>query len=1392
MKNTLFRNILIHYLCLAVAVSPLLGYSHKVHARTDGMTFRAAVRAVYKDMFDTSKGKYKFSLLDVFGGKGLRGGELYLEGKTASGEKIRHHNRYATATGIRINPVGKDLPTLDVFKRAVNSMPMMFEAGYTNSPEYKQMLDTPEGRQDLKRQFNQTVSATSVSQGTNHLETRSFDFDKAADQARAELRKDPKFQKLPLGSEERAQRIAIRQMEIFTKPLVENFGEDAKRIIREDQAFLKDTKKRALFNVQFGLSTFSKGSAMNPRVWISAARNRVLVKADDVFQGGKKVTVDMTPDKEVMKNMDIPKLMESIKNGTWEGGKTALKYHLPLLMILWGYQAAMLKIDFASNPNRVSELLHMYTRPAFHLSMMSFFVGANATGYAAATIQNQGWMALYNLAENSKLYVNKPVMKRHKIAMELHKMSYAGMLGGILISQFVMQWGEKLHSCTKLLLDDGSNETVTAARADGDRPLGEARIPTWKKAELEAQCQKGWLDFASAIVTNPKTWIQILSFFNAKFWMMNATNVRSLMKNGQFPVQQMQKLPKGTAAANANKAKWIIRARGFAAPMVAASGPVIVNVAIFLGIVVVTEFLLTKGYEYMTVDFPLHRYKDNFPILMEEWKNNNVWDPKGLCKGQRFFFGDIVGTFSYLWNFITFDWSANQECDDKMIKAFMNLHNEAEKTKRDGVLSPVTTTIQAWVKHTSQALNLYSASKAFYRDIFTQIKLKRQREASLKFPRVQSEDPKTLPVGDVIQSATRYNETLPLFRSHPFYGLNYKLSDDENAIERPLSYHTDIDWEKRVNESHGKELLEKRMASFQTTVFPKIIEDLEKMAGVEQIRSVLLGYKQNQGELLDQFIAYAKSAGTDVEKMAMALERMRQYQQVEAQKFMCRISPEDLESPDAHCPFTYVQAKYLDPEVWHFIPDYGVFRFRGKSSNHFMGALRDKKDKPFGVMPLTMGQEYLIGYDVRFQILGVDPYFYNPKGHGQGAATMTDYLLKSMICGPEADRMNRGLLHNQTSYDWGLAMPEFAAPKLPLKVKDIEFCQWSRHRDRNNGDWNNAGWKDMAGFYHYIEDQKGPEKGHYAGIVDLLYRELDIDAIGDFDSWWEENVRGQFEDILNSQYEIYLDKVVNGKMAKALYKDMESYNDETVKDGYFASMRDQMHMYFENILDPMVADGRMDLDMRFVNENMDLAAGRLQLQEEYKKLKGEYLELFDYMIGEKRDLKTESLIEELNEISENIYAENADNFEAMEFYEGQETEVRVKAIRILMMYKLTDIRRITKTDGRESVIQFFSLLKDMVKEDKTIDDGERAEREAQVIEQQREVLSAWEDGLDRQGHVLLNHPTVVDEQGEETRPRMEVLYDAISYVELMTEEFTQIIGIRDQFKSMYHVDQQDL
>lgn len=1393
MKNSLLRNILVHYLCVAVGVAPLLGYSHKVNARVNGMTFNAAVREVYKDMFDTSKGKYRFSMLDLFGGKGLRGGELYLDGKTATGEKIRSHNRYATGTGIRVNPVGRDLPTLDSFKQAVNSLPMMFESGYTSTPEYKQLLNSPQGRQEIKRQFNQTVSATSVTQGVNHLETRSFEFDKAGAQARTELRKDPTFRNLPMGSSERAQRIAIRQMEIFTKPLVDSFGDDAKRLIREDQKFLKDPKKRAKFNLQFGLSTFSKGSALNPRVMMAAARSRVLVTADDVFRGGKRVKIDMTPSKAEMAKVNVPKLMSSIKKGTWEGGKTSMKYHLPLLAILWGYQAAMLKADFASNPNRVVDLLHMYTRPAFHLSMVSFFMGANATGYAAATMKNQSWMALYGLAENSKLYVNKPILKRHKIAMELQKMSYSGLLGGIVISKFVQQWGEKLHSCTKLLLNDGSNETVTAARRDADRPLNEARIPTWKKSELEVQCQKNWLDFAGAIVTDHQTWVQVLSFFNAKFWMMQGTNIKALMKNGQFPVQQMQPLTKSTAAKTSPKARWIIRARGFAAPVVAAAGPVVVNLVVFLGIVLVTEFLLTKSWEYITVDLPAHRYKRNFATLMQDWKNNNTWDPVGLCKGPGFFFGSLRGGLNYLWNIMSFNWDANKECDDTLLKTFMSLHHQAEKTKRDGILSPVTSTIQAWVKHTSQALNMYTASKAFYKDIYTQIKLKRQQDAALSFPTLSSEDPKVLREGDPIKSSHRYDETLPLFRSHPFYGLNYHLMDSGVPMEKPLSYHTDIDWKKRVSESHGKELLQKRMQSFQSNVFPKIVETLEQLAGREDLRKVLITQTQNQGQLLDQFIAFAKSSGDDLERMTLVLERIRQYQAIEGKKYLCRVTPESMKQPDPRCPFTYTLANFIDPEVWHFIPEQGVFRFRGKSSNHYMGAKKNEDDSPFGVMPLAMGQEYLIGYETRFQILGVDPYFFNSKGHGQGSLTMTDYLLKSMICGPEVDRMNRGLLHNKTSYDWGMAIPEFSAPKLPLKIKGVEFCRYSKFRNRDNGEWSNAGWKDTAGFYHYIEGQKGPEQGRYAGIVDLLYREMDIDSMGDFDTWWEDNVLGQFEDILNSQYEIYLNKVVNGKMAKVLFKDMESFNNETVKDGYFANMKDQIYMYFEHILDPMVNDPRIELDMRFVENSKNLAAGHLQLQQEYTHLKNEFLELFDYMIGERRDLQSESLIEELNEIYENIYAENADNFEGIDFHEGKDSELRVKSIQILMMYKLSDIRRITKTDGQASVTQFFTLLRDMVREDQTIDDEERARREEAVLEEQRQVLSAWSQGLDRNGHVLMDHPKVMDsETGEEVRPRLEVLYDSISFLEVMTEEFASIVAIRDQFKSMHHVNQQDL
>jgi len=72
------------------------------------------------------------------------------------------------------------------------------------------------------------------------------------------------------------------------------------------------------------------------------------------------------------------------------------------------------------------------------------------------------------------------------------------------------------------------------------------------------------------------------------------------------------------------------------------------------------------------------------------------------------------------------------------------------------------------------------------------------------------------------------------------------------------------------------------------------------------------------------------------------------------------------------CALTFIQAKYMDPLIWRFDNTQERFMFLGQQHSLFLGYQREVGYRPFGVQPLSRGQEFLIHYEERFQNMGVD------------------------------------------------------------------------------------------------------------------------------------------------------------------------------------------------------------------------------------------------------------------------------------------------------------------------------------------------------------------------------------------------------------------------------------
>ena len=104
--------------------------------------------------------------------------------------------------------------------------------------------------------------------------------------------------------------------------------------------------------------------------------------------------------------------------------------------------------------------------------------------------------------------------------------------------------------------------------------------------------------------------------------------------------------------------------------------------------------------------------------------------------------------------------------------------------------------------------------------------------------------------------------------------------------------------------------------------------------------------------------------------------------------------------------------------------------------------------------------------------------------------SIVHYMLNSMICGRDVNHKNENPILNDGK--WGFNT-EFIPPRLPLK-QGSDFC-----KDLMNSNT-------VGAVYHNIPTFKGT----YAGIVDLLWNELDESIYEDeksFEKWWNSKIQ---------------------------------------------------------------------------------------------------------------------------------------------------------------------------------------------------------------------------------------------------------------------------------------------
>lgn len=1083
-----------------------------------------------------------------------------------------------------------------------------------------------------------------------------------------------------------------------------------------------------------------------------------------------------------MTNVNARDFIEEIKQGR------VTMTRMTALMLGFMFISSVYKMVWAyeGNPNAGEEAVRMFLRPAVYLMGVTYFMGANAAHYGSLETMRQAVMGLDKLfkMKNSIRYETF----RAQFKVQMAAISYVGMAGGLIAAQVGFKFIERLTSCNRLL---------------DDRPIEERRISEMREQELQVLCQKSLYDFSKETVSDPKVQNLVLGMWTAKTLLALSEPGKLLAALSPAKRAALSGLSRGGTTAThlilRRAAKPVLRLGAFLGGS---------YTAIFLTI----GMLATMGigfirYEH-SVKSPIRRYKKNLIELAEEWRSKN-WDATGICRKNWFFDGLVSGTGSQLTAGFRSDLDLSY-CDEHLMEEFLNSHYGVLDAWRKSLLKPSHDAVRAWIKNTSQTLNTYHATKMFFRDIVTQVQLQRQGTWSQDFqiPRKHVPGKPGFVQDDSLASFDLMTQHLPLFRSSPFYGWHMNIEFERKPRKGHEFGGSEFSQEKIVNGVYETELVDPhshkimkwdewmqsasvirplgdRWLKFQEDHLPAIkliVADLEEIAKREEHRAALVQVNE------------ALEAG-GYESIVYGLQLISYHSELERTTRYCQksLDPEKISKKRRMkwCPMSYLQTVFLDKSLYNWDEELERYRFRGLESNRAMGFNSNMGVDPFGMKPLSAGQQYLIEYEARFERAEVDPDFYEIYDDGMSAETMTEYLLKQMICGVKPDVTKRNLQRKKGMTRARLTSPQFTPPSLPLK-KDLQLCagfgsqvltnigpQWTRGLGKSLG---SRGWDSDSDFYHSITDKRGPEHGAYAGIVDLLYNELDLEAMGDFDQWWNTNVKPQFEIVMDEKVKEFQDSVIGKKLKTALERTVPT--GRTIKKGVIESLSDHLNTYFELFLDPM--SNELDLDKRFVPDGTTNSEARQIFLAQYQKKKDQFYEVFNMIKGEKSKFDDEELQEKfqkrLNEIMESEVE--------IKFSEGMHHQ---PVIQVLVAYELAmeiiyDFKVLFKANDSESYAGVVAIMRDNLNTNVDLSEEAKGVIEMELLDLELEIMDDFETDAYRMGKVILTHDNISDVEGVYIYPRADVLKVVFTGMELIFIEVFDVLKLRDDFRTLKDVD----
>ena len=939
------------------------------------------------------------------------------------------------------------------------------------------------------------------------------------------------------------------------------------------------------------------------------------------------------------------------------------------------------KTDFENKPLAFEQNLDLLTSAALPASVMSFFIGGALSQKIGGDLDvyRKSLSNVQNLIAQNKLGNVSPLMKeqvltayqksiRPKSFIE-KAMSNRGIVGGSIIAGLVFSSVDKIQSCLRLSQYNGLTSKVN--------------YTTNELVQLENKCRAEWTSVWAQVMSSPQLYIQIVALLSTKTLISLGMNASQALSYGVFKSKVDRAKVKSSSLKSSSNPKFnkiSFKARGLLRPAVRVVG----GFAGFMIVFHVVLWGLESIYERMMVNLPSVIARDKLILYLKDLKKSG-WDLESMCKS----FDHNQNILKRAWNTF-FNNDVDDSCGAVLAESIISNTTVKADEWTSHVVKPLEDAQTQWSTYLHKYLTTYNATYLFYKDIADQVKVKRATSKQFDF--------NLSPQNQWVY----YDQSLPLFRSDPYYGLNYKTSGNQIAFPLWTSSGSQVDWEYRERDSVEKQKLKDRLSSFLKEVLPALSKNM---------RASWVNVSSSKREKAIEIVEDLESS--DPSRIISGLNKIAV--ETNSEPKSCSYVPNKMNCDATHCKvntamsydsclFHIVQKDVLDPDIWSVSDDEKSFDFLPENLGAYSQVKKNSENGLgfsafMGVKPLGVGQRFFIDYDQKLNNSKVDIRYF-PESY----QSLSDYLAYSLICGPEEYQAEYSIFGNLKSFDF--------IPVRPSYNLDIDsYCNIEKSFFSGKPNTTVSAkepWLSTSGFYENLRGEGVPS---YNTLSALLYNHLSDDFVDDFDSWWKTHVVPGYAKNFESLYqEKYTEDLVQGEFEELINdSDYDSVcldplklcDDDQLKSNQKSSrdiMLQELDLYFMNVFDPMVSE--FELDLRYSSYDKDLESDKTRAREEllvtYNRKRSQIYQIANAVTNKDG---FDNFDDEMTDLYKLYFEEVSAHKEAQGISDITFLTNQLDVLKYVLYDRLFQLRLMFKAESRDAVFQIektdFVLLRNL-------------------------------------------------------------------------------------------------